>query len=416
MRCWRRGVSARIQVAAFAVILSASALADLGTTVARAAGPQQTAEQTASDGANGDAFGVSSAISASGNTAVVGAFLHASGKGAVYVFTGWPFWRQTFELTASDGASHDNFGNSVAISPDGDTIVVGAPGHSSGKGAVYVFARRGLGWIQAAELTAGDAASGDNFGTSVAISAYRDTIVVGAPSRATYEGAAYVFTRSWFGWHWSGWHQEAELTASDGASQDDFGFSVAISWDGDTVAVGAFHAPSTPGKAYVFSTRPSGWHQEAELTPSDSANGNEFGFSVALSRTGHVLVVGAIGHATATGSAYIFTRWPSWHQTAELTASDGAHADKLGYSAAISADGRAVLLGAIGHLSSTGAAYVFTRSGASWSQADELTASDGVTFDFFGLSVGFSGPSGTAVIGAVGNGTPGKAYIFTGLP
>jgi hypothetical protein len=121
---------------------------------------------------------------------------------------------QQAKLTASDGAKHDNFGWSVAIS--GATAVVGADTKNSGTGAAYVFTRSGSTWSQQAKLTASDAAAGDNFGFSVAIS--MDTVVVGADAKSSNTGAAYVFTRSG-----TTWSQQAKLTASDAAAGDNFG-------------------------------------------------------------------------------------------------------------------------------------------------------------------------------------------------
>ena len=125
----------------------------------------------------------------------------------------------------------------MAIS--GSTAVVGARGKNSFTGAAYVFARSGTTWSQQAKLTAADAAANDNFGYSVAISG--STAVVGAPVKNSETGAAYVFVRSG-----TAWSQQAELTASDAAANDRFGWSVAIS--GSTVVVGASGKNPTPGR------------------------------------------------------------------------------------------------------------------------------------------------------------------------
>jgi hypothetical protein len=139
-------------------------------------------------GASGDIFGQSVAIY--GSTAVVGAPYKNSYTGAVYVFVrSGTAWSQQAKLTAADGASRDYFGISVAIY--GSTAVVGAPGKNSNAGAAYVFVRSGTAWSQQAKLTAADGASGDNFGFSVAI--YRSTGVVGALGKNSNTGAAYVF-------------------------------------------------------------------------------------------------------------------------------------------------------------------------------------------------------------------------------
>jgi hypothetical protein len=353
----------------------------------------QKAELTASDGASGDTFGISVAIS--GSTAVVGAPAKNTHTGTAYVFVhSGTAWTQQAELTAADGASGDSFGTSVAIS--GSTAVIGANGHNPA-GAAYVFTRTGTAWSQQAELTAADGASGDGFGLSVAISG--STAVVGASGHNS-TGAAYVFARAG-----TVWSQQAELTASDGAPGDNFGISVAIS--GFRAVVGAPAKNSGTGAAYVFTRSGSAWTRQAELTASDAAPGDDFGISVAIS--GSTALVGANDHNSGTGAAYVFTRSGSaWSQQAELTASDGTSGDGFGLSVAIS--GSTVLVGA-SNRNSTGAVYAFGRSGTTWSQQAEQTASDGASNDSFGLSVAISGS--TAVVGApFHNSGAGAGYVF----
>ena len=281
----------------------------------------------------------------------------------------------------------------------GSTVVVGAPVKNSAAGAAYVFVRSRRAWSQRAELTASVSAPGDEFGSSVVIAG--STVVVVALGTNSDAGAAYVFVRSR-----RAWSQQAELTASDGAPGDFFGLSVAIS--GSTVVVGAPIKNSVLGAVYVFVRSGTAWSQQAELTASDGAPGDEFGWSVAISRS--TVVVGAPIKNSAVGAAYVFVRsGGAWSQQAELTASDGTPRDEFGLSVAIS--GAAVVVGAPGKNSSTGVAYVFVRSGTAWSQQAELTASDGAPGDFFGFPVAISGA--TLVVGAFGkNSSAGAAYVF----
>jgi autotransporter-associated beta strand protein len=416
----------------------------------------QPAEITASDGAAGDNFGTSVAINESGNTVVVAspwATVDAGGNpgpGAAYVFTAsgsnWASATQAARLTASDGAAGDSFGCSVSIS--GNTVAAGAPqaalGGNSPQGAAYEFTPSGSGWAnmtQTAELLALDAAAADLFGCSVSTSG--NTVVVGAPaapidtSGNPGPGAVYVFTTPGSGW--ANMTQTAELTASDGAAGDGFGESVSINESGNTIVVGAPDNPVDadgnpgPGAAYVFTEPGGGWAnmtQTAELTASDGAAGDWFGSAVSTS--GDTVVVGAPGATTdadgnsGPGAAYVFTEpltgWADMTQTAKLTASDGAAGDAFGTSVSIS--GNTVVVGApntaFGVYSGQGAAYVFTEPGSGWadmSQTAELTASDGVSSDWFGNAVSTSG--NTVVVGAPGttvggNGGQGAAYVFTG--
>jgi trimeric autotransporter adhesin len=387
----------------------------------------QQQELTASDGATSDQFGFSVAVS--GSTIVVGAIGHTEGsnvdQGVAYVFeqNGDGTWSQQAELTASDGAVDDNFGTSVAVS--GSTIVVGAPCHpgsaagTCGRGAAYVFMQSGATWTQQEKLTASGGKSGDDFGWSVAVDG--STIVVGAPDHTvganSEEGAAYVFAQNVGGT----WIQKAELTASDGAADDNFGTSVAVS--GSTVVVGADNhtvgSNSGQGAAYVFVEGGGTWSQQAELISTDGAAHDHFGDSVALA--GSTAVAGAAYHTVGSngrqGAAYVFAENAgTWTQQAELTASGGAKNDYFGWSVAL--NGGTAVVGATayyGASNSPGAACVFVQNGdGTWSQQAEVTASDGGQHSF-GYSVSVDGS--TAVAGApshtVGsNNFQGTAYVF----
>ncbi|HSB11688.1 MAG TPA: FG-GAP repeat protein, partial [Blastocatellia bacterium] len=337
---------------------------------------------------------------------------------AVYPVTVDPLIFSETKLTASDAAGGDLFGASVAIS--GETIVVGAPNGDTAagfdSGSAYVFVRSGSVWSEQAKLTASDAAGGDLFGHRVAISG--DTVVVGAPldkNAAGFDfGSAYVFVRSG-----SVWSEQAKLTASDAAVEDEFGISVAIS--GETIVVGAPFGDTAAGfgsgSAYVFVRSGSVWSEQAKLTASDAAGGDEFGWSVAIS--GETIVVGALFGDTAagpdSGSAYVFVRSGSvWSEQAKLTASGG---DEFGWSVAIS--GETIVVGApFGDTAAgpdSGSAYVFVRSGSVWSEQAKLIASDAAAGDHFGRSVAISGE--TIVVGAPSDDTAagfdsGSAYVF----
>ena len=374
----------------------------------------QQAKLTASDGRVGDYFGISVAIS--GDTMVVGAFGDDSDRGLAYVFEkpsgGWANATEIAKLSASGGASSDEFGWSVAIS--GDTIVVGAWSDDSLKGSAYVFEKPSGGWVNATEtakLSASDGVGGDNFGSSVTISG--DTVVVGAYRDDGDKGSAYVFEKP--GGGWVNATETAKLSASDGAAYDSFGWSVAIG--GDTVVVGAYGDNSDKGSAYVFEKPGGGWvnaTETAKLSASDGTNWDYFGRSVAIS--GDTVVGGAHGDDSRKGSAYVFEKpgggWASGTETAKFSASNGVGGDRFGISVAINGD--TVVAGADGDDSGKGSAYVFEKPSGGWVNATEtakLNASDGATNDYFGWSVNISGD--TVVVGAYGDdGGKGSAYVF----
>ena len=326
----------------------------------------QQARLTSGDAAGGDTAGLSVAVS--GDTAVIGAPGKNGSTGAAYVYVcSGTRWSQQARLTASDGVAGDQFGFSVALS--GDTAVVGAPFKNAQTGAAYVFVRRGTGWHQQARLIAGADAGGDWFGASVALSG--STAVVGAPQKNSNAGTAYVFVRSR-----SGWRQQAVLAAGDAAAGDDFGFSVALS--GDSALVGAPQKRSSSRAAYVFVRHGTGWHQQVRLAAGDAAANDELGTAVAL--RGSTALVGAPGKDSGSGAAYVFVQsGAGWLQQARLSASDSAAGDRFGFSLALS--GSAAVVGAPQKDGGTGAAYVFVRRGTGWLPQVKLRASDGAGGD-----------------------------------
>lgn len=380
----------------------------------------QQAELTAADDP-GDELGYSVAVS--GDTIVAGAPYHNGDRGAAYVFVkptaGWAnATTQTAFLTASDAVAGDFLGYSVAVS--GDTIVAGAPRRNGNAGAGYVFVKPAGGWVnatQTAELTPSDVANTSVPADSVAVSG--DTVVVGLPGYSTGQGAAYVYVKPASGWVDA--TQTAKLTASDGVANDELGSAIAIS--DNTVVAGAPRHASAKGAAYLFLMPPGGWAnatETSELTASDGAANDFFGSSVATSAGTVVAGSGnhAVGANASQGAAYLFVMptggWPSSAtQTSELTASDGAAHDGLGYPVAIS--GNTVVAGAEGRNSEQGAAYFFVRPAGGWpasvSQTGKLTASDGVVGDGFGIGVGISGDTivGSAEYRDSGH---GALYVF----
>jgi hypothetical protein len=393
----RRLGSAGIAMMVVAPAVAGSA-AMFGTNPVLAAG--QTAVRptlTASDGAAGDGFANSLAIS--GSIAVVGASGKNSLTGAAYVFTRTgSTWSQQAELTASDGVAGDYFGYSVATS--GSTVVVGAYGKNSGAGAAYVFGRSGTTWTQQAELTAADGGAPDFFGVSVAVSG--STAVVGAYNKNSHVGAAEVFVGSG-----TTWTHQAELTASDGVSPDFFGFSVAIS--GSTAVVGAYGKNSGAGASYAFVRSGTTWSQQAELTASDGAAQDGFGRAVAIS--GSTAVIGAAGKNSGVGVAYAFVRsGTTWSQQAELIGSDSTFAN---FGASVAISGSTAVVGApLPFLPRhRGGAYVFVQSGTTWTQLKILSASDGTLHQGFGSPVAISGS--TALVGHFSRTSMiGSVYIF----
>ena len=392
----------------------------------------QEAQLTAADGAANDSFGGRVVLSSDGKTALIAANKTVGGnegQGAAYIFErNGSTWQQQTRLTAADGAAFDSFGVSLALSNDGKTALIGAlktVGGNENQGAVYVFERNGSTWQQQTQLTAADGAANNFFGFSVALSSDGKTALIGAPGKTESRGAAYVFERNG-----STWQQRTQFTDADGAVFDSFGISVALSNDGKTALIGAVGktvgSNEREGAAYVFERNGSTWQQETQLTAADGAANDLFGLSVALSSNGKTALIGAFGKTVGSnelqGAAYVFEREGStWQQQTQLTNADGAAGDRFGFSVALSSNGKTALIGAqvktIGSNSGQGAVYLFEREGSTLQQQTRLTAADGAANNFFGGSVALSNDGETALIGAFGktvgsNEFQGAAYVF----
>jgi hypothetical protein len=270
---------------------------------------------TAVGGGYYDYFGRSVAVA--GDTIVVGA-TEGGGRGSAYIFqrdySGADQWGQVKRLIASDGANGDRFGHTVAIA--GDTVVVGGNesdvGGNTDQGAAYIFERDQDGvdqWGQVKKLTASDGAALGYFGVAVTIAG--DTVVVGAYGDNSERGAAYIFERDQDGS--DQWGQVKKLIADDGMEGDQFGSAVGIA--GGRVVVGAgddnVGSSADQGSAYVFERDQNGtdqWGQVEKLTAADGAAGDEFGCAAVIA--GSTVVIGAdhddVGSTNYQGSAYVF--------------------------------------------------------------------------------------------------------------
>jgi len=375
----------------------------------------------ASDGTWNDWFGYSVAVD--GDTVVVGAIGdndngNTSGSAYIYQFDG-SSWIET-KIRANDGTSGDYFGTSVAIS--GDTVVVGANGDDANgpvSGSAYIYRFDGKNWIET-KIVANDGTSGDYFGESVAVSG--DTVVVGA-RLSSPSGSAYIYRFDGENWI------QTKLTASDGTSSDSFGVSVAVS--GDTVVVGAIWDDDNgigSGSAYIYEFVGGVW-EETKLTASDGAENDSFGRSVAIS--GDTAIVGAYladnDTWPDTGAAYIFQRTSidasdsnggfMWTQQAKLTAHDPMPEDHFGYSVSIYND--TAVIGMPNDDENgprSGSSFVFRLKGNVWRQDERLLPSDGEGNEYFGYSVSISSDGTTAIMGAYNdddnNDGSGSAYIY----
>jgi len=411
----------------------------------------------------GDNFGVALTLSENGNTLAVGAHLensNASGvggnqndnsvsdSGAVYIYVrSNNIWSLQAYLKASNAGINDYFGFSLSLSDDGNTLAVGAyredsnatdiggnqaDNSTTNSGAVYIFIRNGSLWGQQAYLKASNTDTNDHFGSALSVSSDGNTLAVGAgfedsqaigvdgnqaDELASDSGAVYVFSRS------SGiWSQQAYLKASNTGANDQFGYDLSLSGDGNTLAVGAFledsnasgtggnqanNSGSDTGAVYLFIRNSNLWEQQAYLKASTTNIEDLFGIGLSLSADGNTLAVGAFAEdsnasgvngdqndnsAQNSGAAYIFIRSGSlWGQQAYLKASNTDAEDRFGRILNLSSNGNTLAISSYQESSNasgvnggqtdnstmpSGAVYLFIRSGDLWNQQAYIKASN----------------------------------------
>ena len=455
----------------------------------------------ASNTAAGDAFGFAVALSGDGSTFAVGARDEdsaattiegnqadngASAAGAVYVFfNNGSGWAQQAYIKAPNADAGDEFGRRAVLSRDGNTLVIAAHKEDSAAttvdgdagddtaadaGAVYVFTRTGATWTPDAYLKASNAEAGDNFGIDLAISADGDTVAIGAigeDSNATNAinddpaniagadnsnagaGAVYVFTRTA-----GAWSQKAYLKAANNGAGDNFGYAVALSDDGGTLAAGAVwedsaaggidpapdEGASNAGAVYLYSADGAGdWAAEAYVKAAVADAEDAFGHAVSLSGDGNTLAVGANGEdsnaitvdgdaangaAPGAGAAYVFTRTTGvWSQQAYLKTPNAQAGDGFGDALVLSNDGNTLAVGAAngvgpggedsaatgidGELADnsaadSGAVYVFQRAASNWTPGVYVKASNTDAADAFGAALALTDDGRMLAVGAHG--------------
>ncbi len=466
----------------------ASSPYSLGSYLTQAIGYIKASNTQASD-----AFGTALALSGNGSTLAVGAPWESSMaidvngnaqdnsaaySGAVYVYVRTPEgrWSQQTYVKASNTGAGDHFGASLALSDDGNTLAVGAPledsaatgikgsqsdHNASDSGAVYIYTRNTTNtWFQRAYIKASNTDAHDGFGAALALSGDGHTLAVGASledsaatgingnqndNSATNSGAVYVYIRSGE----NTWIQQVYVKASNTQEDDGFGVALALSADGDLLAVGAANedsataeingnqadnTASNSGAVYLYTRNNKGlWSQQAYIKASNSQEGDQFGLKLALSSDGYTLAVGAIGEdsvatgingnkadntALDSGAAYVYTRSDIyWSQRAYIKASNSQKGDYFGATVALNCNGTLLAVGArledsmatgINRVPDdntaldSGAVYLYARNGGAWLQQAYIKASNTEAFDEFGMALALSSDGHTLAVAATG--------------
>jgi len=360
--------------------------------------------------------GTSVAISADGSTAIVGGPADNGGTGAAWMYTRCnEVWsQQGGKLVGTGAAGAAAQGQSVSLSADGNTAVVGGFEDNTGVGAAWIFVRTSGVWTQQGPKLTGTGAVGTSRqGYAVAVSGDGNTVILGGFLDDGGIGAVWVFTRS--GSTWS--QQGSKLVGTGAVNLGGQGRSVSLSSDGNTAIVGGYTDKGYLGAAWVFTRTAGVWSQQgSKLFGSDAAGNARMGQSVSLSADGNTALIGGNADDTNLGAAWVFTRTAGiWSQQGSKLVGTGAlGAAQQGISVSLSADGNKAVIGGKEDDGGNGAIWVFTRSGTAWNQeGGKLTGSGSAGPAGQGAAVMTAGDGNTSIVGGSGDdGGTGAAWVY----
>ncbi|MFM7155991.1 MAG: beta strand repeat-containing protein, partial [Bacteroidota bacterium] len=355
------------------------------------------------------------AVSADGNTAVIGGPQDNSGAGAVWVFVrnGTTWSQQGTKLTGTGATGNARQGTSVAISADGNTIAAGGPADNTNVGAVWVVKRNGTTWSQQGSKLTGSGAIGTPLqGTSVSLSANGNLLASGGQGDDSYAGAAWIFSQS--GGTWT--QQGSKLVGTGASGKARQGAALALSADATTLLVGGYNDNSRAGAVWVFTSSSGTWSQQGDKLVGSGGTQALQGSSVAISANGNTILAGGPGDNSLAGSLWVFVRSSGiWSQQGtKLAGTSGAGSSRQGSATGLSADGNTAIWGGYGDNTNVGAYWAFKRSGATWTQQGGKitgTGAVGAARQSTGLSVSANGS--TAISGGPTDASgKGAAWVF----
>jgi hypothetical protein len=359
--------------------------------------------------------GLSVSLSADGNTAIVGGFGDNGGVGAAWVWTrSGGVWTQQGSKLVVPGAGAANQGNSVSLSADGNTAIVGGVLDNDAAGAAWIWTRSGGVWTQQGSKLVGTGAVGNAYqGISVSVSADGNTAIVGGFGDDGDVGAAWVWTRSG-----GVWTQQGSKLVGNGGVGAAQGISVSLSADGNTAIVGGAYDNGSAGAAWVWTRSGGVWTQQGSKLVGTGAAGNaDQGYSVSLSADGNTAIVGGDTDNGNAGAAWVWTRSGGvWTQQGSKLVGTGAVGNAgQGVVVSLSADGNAAIVGGSDGHGTSGAAWFWTRSGGLWTQqGSKLVGTGAVGVANEDISVSLSADGNTAMVGGSSdNVNAGAAWVFT---
>ena len=368
-------------------------------------------------------FGISVALD--GDTAAIGQHIrtypvgdptNGTQAGSGYIFTrSGSTWTQAKLILPTDTDGQQQFGFSCAI--DSGTAIFTSQKINSYTGAVYVFTGSGTNWTQQTKIVPADASAGDAVGRACEI--HGDELMFSSNTTISGQsgtGSVYYYTRS--GTTWT--QQQRINPPTSGVGTQKFGNKIGFSPNGYMVlgsAYGAFNSNTSSGQAYIYYKSGGTWSLQATLDPSNAGAYKNFGDDVAINDDGDTVVIGSVTTSGASGSAYVFTRsGTSWTQAQELIPSDATGGDAIGRSVAI--DRNSIVIGA--HTdddgSASGGAWIYKYNGSTWDQVKKITASDAAAGDnFTGQgSLEIDATTQTIIAGSPSHDSAkGAVYIFT---
>jgi hypothetical protein len=323
------------------------------------------------------------------------------------------FVQQGTKLVGTHAVGAARQGFSVVLSSDENTAIIGGPTDSSDAGAAWVFTRSGSVWTQQGEKLVASALGAAQQGSSVSLSGDGNTALVGGPADGGFKGAVFVFTRSG-----GVWTPQAKLVAT---GQVGFfvstGVAVALSADGNTAIAGDNNDNNGVGATYVFIRQGTTWSQQTKLVGTGAANAAWQGYAVAISADGNTAIIGGPYDSSYTGAAWIFTRsGTTWSQQARLVGTGVVQAAQQGTSVALSADGNTAIVGGPSDAGGVGGAWVFTRTGSVWTQQGSKLVGTGSAgyYSMQGTSVALSSDGNTALVGGTHDSSSiGATWVFT---
>jgi hypothetical protein len=360
------------------------------------------------------------ALSADGNTMAVGALWDSSNtlqwstnysRGSAWVFVrSGTSWMEQFRIVGT--GSTGRMGHSVALSADGNTLAVGDPG--DGIGGVLVYTRTGTTWSQQGSKLIGNGYIGSpNLGTSVSLSADGNTLAIGAANDNTRIGATWIFTRTGNVWT----QQGNKLVGTGGILYTTQGDAVSLSADGNTLAVGGEGDSLYRGACWIFTRNGSAWTQVGgKLKGTGATNSAYHGFRLALSADGNTLAVAGNGDSSSRGATWIYVRsGNAWTQLGSKIPGEGS---TYGQSVSLSADGNILAIGETTFSPYRGRVRLFSRTGTSWTQLGNdlmVTGTNPNAGMLFGKSVALSTDGKTLAAGGIWDSQfKGSTWVFSG--